>query len=122
MIAGSVFLFAGKTAIYAFTGSSRKYGGFHASDLILYEAIQAAWHRGYRHVDFGEVAEDHPELARFKKKWGAAPRSLYRYYYPAPHSTNGLQSDKVTTLAKYIWQYLPLPVTSWLGELIYSYL
>lgn len=123
IVAGSVFLMGGSTVFYAFTGCSPEHARTHANDLILWNAIEAAWRNGYRYVDFGEVAEDHPELAQFKKKWGSEPRALHRYYYPAPHSSNGIHHiGRLGKLARQTWQLLPVPVTKRLGELIYRYL
>src|ERR1700720_564497 len=83
LVAGSIFLMMGKICFYAFTGSLTKQLGMHANDLILWEAIHKACADGYRSFDFGEVPEEHPELVRFKTKWGAVPRPLYRYYFPS---------------------------------------
>lgn len=123
MVAGSIFLMAGPTVFYAFTGSSAEHARTHANDLILWNAIETAWRNGYRYVDFGEVAEDHPELAQFKKKWGTVPQPLYRYYYPAPHFSNRIHpAGKLGKLVRRTWRLLPLSITNRLGELIYAYL
>ena len=123
IVAGSVFLTSGQTVFYAFTGSSAEHARTHANDLLLWNAIETAWRNGYRYVDFGEVAEDHPELAQFKKKWGTEPRPLYRYYYPAPCGSHRIHTaGTLGKLARQTWRLLPLPVTNRLGELIYAYL
>lgn len=123
MVAGSIFLMSGQTVFYAFTGSSAEHARSHANDLILWNAIETAWRDGYRYLDFGEVAEDHPELAQFKRKWGTEPRPLYRYYYPAPYLSHRIHTaGTLGKLARRTWRLLPLPLTNRLGELIYAYL
>jgi hypothetical protein len=50
---------------------------------------------------------------------------LYRYYFPdfpdADHSSDKTEGS-VFTLAGKIWSHLPLGMTSWLGDRIYTYL
>jgi hypothetical protein len=123
LIAGSVFLMAGKHVFYAFTGCTTRELTTHANDLILWEAIHQACQDGYRYFDFGEVAEEHPELARFKTKWGAVPKPQYRYYFPRAGS--GTRTNKPSRLREALvrlWQHVPLPVTALLGEWVCSYL
>jgi len=123
VVAGSIFLMSGQTVFYAFTGSSAEHARTHANDLILWNAIETAWRNRYRYVDFGEVAEDHPELTQFKKKWGTVPQPLYRYYYPAPYFSSRIHpAGGLGKLARRTWRLLPLRVTNLLGELIYAYL
>jgi hypothetical protein len=80
---------------------------------------------GYKFVDLGEVPEGDDDLARFKSKWGAEPVRLYRYYFPdfvdAEHSSDKI-GGSAFVLARKIWSRLPLGMTSWLGDQIYTYL
>lgn len=123
LVAGSIFLMTGKTVFYAFTGCLTEHLCAHANDLILWEAIHQACREGYRFFDFGEVPEEHPELVRFKKKWGSAPRALYRYYLS--HPENDVVRSKSGLLRRAVseaWQYVPLSVTARIGGWIYGYL
>jgi lipid II:glycine glycyltransferase (peptidoglycan interpeptide bridge formation enzyme) len=94
------------------------------NDLIHWEGIHWAAHHGFREYDFGEVPEGDVGLARFKSKWGAEERPLYRYYYPQA-TAKGTDSSVLSTQQKLwgeVWQHLPLCVTAHLGDLIYGYL
>jgi len=122
IIAGSVFLHFGSTVWYAFSGMTRKHSSFRANDAIQWRAINEACERGYRYFDFGEVPHGHTELARFKSKWGAQPVQLHRYYAPPPCSVNELYEAPSRSLAQSLWCRLPLKVTAWLGDHVYSYL
>ena len=123
IVAGSIFLSMGNGASYAFTGCLTKNLCTHANDLILWEAIRQACREGYRFLDFGEVPEEHPQLVRFKTKWGAQPRPLYRYYSPFPEQ-NGTPSKPrwLRYVLNSAWQLVPLSVTAMAGDWIYSYL
>jgi lipid II:glycine glycyltransferase (peptidoglycan interpeptide bridge formation enzyme) len=113
----------GATAFYAFTGCLPQHLSTHANDLILWEAIHKATEDGYRFLDFGEVPEEHPELVRFKTKWGSLPKPLYRYYYP--HPKQNISHSKLHWMRRVLsqtWQHMPLPITARFGEWIYKYL
>lgn len=123
LIAGSIFLMEGSTVFYAFTGSLTQHLSMHANDIILWEAIHRACLDGYNLFDFGEVAEEHPELIRFKTKWGSAPKPLYRHYYPCPQPTTiGPTRRRLRKALSRAWQYVPLSTTARIGEWLYGYL
>ena len=125
LLAGSIFLKFGHTVFYAFTGCRRADFSMHPCDLIQWHAIQNAAKERYRRYDFGEVADDSPSLANFKRKWGAEETRLYRYYYPAPNNLEA-QSLPLSTwprkIAQNVWRQLPLSTTARIGDFLYSYL
>ena len=121
LIAGSIFLKFGQRVFYAFTGCGPRDLYLHPHDIIQLEAIRDACRGGYRWYDFGEVSEDNDSLAQFKGKWGAEPKPLFRYYYPAMNDRS--RGDGVlTTSTRKLWSLLPERVTSVLGDLIYRYM
>jgi len=129
LVAGSVFLSGGKTVFYAFTGCHAADLGLHPNDLTLWHAIHQACAQGYRHFDFGEVPDEHPELVRFKTKWGAKPIPQYRYYsaaVPARDARVVLNVEPSKAAQRLwiekMWQSLPLAATSTAADWIYSFL
>ncbi len=125
LLAGSLFLTFGRTYSYVFTGSRRQDLALHPNDLIQWHAIHDACAKGFRRYDFGEVPEDHQQLAAFKTKWGAEAVPLYRYYYPPPENpppSGAMLPKPVQRLAASLWGRLPLRATAVLGDRIYSYL
>jgi hypothetical protein len=122
MLAGSIFLMFGHTVSYAFNGSRRKDLFLRPNDAIQWRAINDACTCGYRYVDFGEVPDEHHQLAKFKSKWGATPTRLYRYS-SLVSSQSGPGSDYMRgaggRLARNIWRRLPISTTNWLGDRLY---
>jgi len=123
LVAGSVFLKFGERIWYAFTGVADRDLPLHPNDLILWNVIHSSCGTGIRWMDLGEVPEEHPELVRFKTKWGAQPVPQYRYY-AAGAIPEGAAATKLTAhrggLLRLCWRHLPLGVTAQLGNLIYS--
>jgi CelD/BcsL family acetyltransferase involved in cellulose biosynthesis len=124
LIAGSVFLMYGRTVFYAYTGAHAEDLRLRANDVIQARAIRDAVEAGFRRYDLGEVSEDDPGLVEFKRKWGATPPLLYRYYYPAldVDGAGALESgSRLRTVAGRIWRRLPLRVTAVIGDRLYRY-
>jgi hypothetical protein len=125
IIGGCIFLMFGKTVSYAFNGARLADFSLRPNDLILWQAINEACRKGAQDFDLGEVPDGHEGLARFKSKWGAQRIRLHRYYFPAPGASNdditGLRK-RYRSLVENVWSRLPLSVTAWLGDWIFSYL
>jgi hypothetical protein len=123
IVAGSIFLMFGDTVSYAFNGSDRRDLSLRPNDAIQWKAINDACANGYRRFDFGEVPENHHELAKFKAKWGASPVRMYRYHSIGPTQTESVESKShAATMAQIVWRHLPIKATQWMGDRIYSYL
>jgi hypothetical protein len=122
LLAGSIVLAYGQTAFYAFNGSHRDAFCFRPNDILQWHAIHDACSSGFRWYELGEGAEDHPMLADFKGKWGANPRRLYRYYYPATSQDDAVSEKdaRLMLAARAMWRRLPLRVTERLGDWIYA--
>lgn len=124
IIGGHLFFFFGPTVTYAFGASSADDFALRPNDIIMGQAINDASEAGYRFVDLGEVPEGDENLGRFKSKWGAERVRMYRYYSPdfpdADHTADEASSSP--SLAHKMWTRLPLAVTGWLGDRIYTYL
>ena len=125
LLAGSIFLMFGQTVFYAFNARHPESLWLRPNDAIQWQAIHDAHRDGFRVYDFGEVAEDNQGLAEFKSKWGAEPRRLYRYYYPATKDLGPDPLDRTSLnrqLTSLVWRRLPLGITILLGEWLYSFL
>ncbi len=123
LLAGSIFLMFGRTVFYAFNGSQREDLSLRPNDTIQWHAIHNACKAGFRLFDFGEVPEGNAQLAEFKRKWGAEPKRLLRYYYPPVIEPGSNESAGYSQLlTKAVWQRLPLKTTAWLGDWLYRYL
>jgi Acetyltransferase (GNAT) domain len=120
-VAGAIFLRFRQTVWYAFSGAAEKDLRLHGNDLILWHAIHQACGTEARWMDLGEVPEEHPELVRFKTKWGARPTAQYRYY-GAPAAGRAGRICLSPLRAKFFrqgWHLLPLGLTARLGDWVY---
>ncbi len=125
IIAGSIFFMFGHTVSYAFNGSSAGDLSLRPNDAIQWRAINDACTNGYRNFDFGEVPDEHHELAKFKSKWGAKPARMYRCYSRVPDDAKtaaDYPKSNAASFAENLWRRLPIKATEWMGDRMYSYL
>jgi hypothetical protein len=127
LIAGSFFLRFGSTVSYAFNGVDPRSLRLRANDALQWHAIHAAWRDGFRVYDLGEVMDENDSLSDFKRKWGASPEMMFRYYHPplaeAARGMDGPPKAKKTghRAAVGVWNRLPLPVTAALGHAVWNF-
>jgi CelD/BcsL family acetyltransferase involved in cellulose biosynthesis len=124
LLAGSLFFRSGKRSVFfAFNGRRPEALSLRPNDAIHWRSIHDAWEGGVQEYDLGE-AEGNPGLVGFKRKWGAEPRRLYRYYFPLPRDSalELQQSDSpLVRAAEATWRHLPTSVTERLGDLLHRY-
>jgi hypothetical protein len=125
LLAGSIFFTFGPTVYYAFNGCAPSGMQVRANDVIQWQAIHDATQAGCRHYDMGDVNDEQEGLRDFKSKWGAEPRRLYRYYYPALGAVDSAGrngSDRASRVLKAAWRRLPLPATAVVGSWLYRFM
>lgn len=123
IVGGHIYFYLGQTATYAFGATRTNDLILRPNDIILHQAINDAQRDGFRVVDLGEVPEGDEGLERFKRKWDGQPERLCRYYYPdfpADPLGNEASPSPIMKAAKELWQRLPLGMTAWIGDRIYS--
>jgi CelD/BcsL family acetyltransferase involved in cellulose biosynthesis len=84
-VAGAFFLHWNGHTIYKFGASDRAHLALRPNNLIFWEAIREAHHRGDTTFDFGRSDIDNEGLRAFKSGWGAMERPLvYTFSGAAP--------------------------------------
>jgi len=124
LVGGFLLLLFGQTVSYAFGGWRREDQSLRPNDALHWRAIQDACAEGYRCYDFGEVLRNNQGLAEFKSKWGAEPKWLYRYYYPAAHESEiGIleSTGRVHKFASATWRWLPTKAVAQLSAWAHRY-
>ena len=84
IIAGLVLYYFNKTVTFAYNGSSRKYFDLRPNDLLHWDTIHNAQKERYKFYNMGNVRNNDPGLAAYKKKWGSEKCQTYQYFYPNP--------------------------------------
>lgn len=98
------------------TTAARRSG---ANDLLYWEVMRRAAHKGYRQFDFGRSKANTGAFA-FKKNWGFEPSWLEYEYWTKPGTALPEKNPLNPKYALFIelWKRLPLPLANALGPFL----
>ncbi len=96
--------------------SLRGYNSYCVNHLLYWNILRQACQAGFRTFRFGRSTTGSGTY-QFKKQWGAQPVTLYWYTRDrAGKAVDGQQRpEEGFSLARRVWQRLPLPLARFLG-------
>ncbi|MDI3340754.1 MAG: GNAT family N-acetyltransferase [Sphaerobacter sp.] len=127
LLGGAICLATAQTVLAEYLGRGPDARRVHFQDLLQWHAVNWAREAGFRYVDLGNGSPRQAGLARYKRKWGATERPIYRYYSqnasPSALSILSVQSDsRLVNVGRATWQRVPLAITAYVGNGIFRYL
>ena len=120
-IAGILTLDHGKTRVYKYGGSDRKFHNLGATPMLFWRAIMEAKEAGMAELDLGRSDLDNPGLIAFKDRWSAVRVPLTTWRVPAVTQSQPSAQNKVR-LAQKVFARLPDGVVSLAGRLLYRHI
>ena len=121
-VAGAVYLDFGKTAIYKFGASNKKYQHLRPNNLVMWEAIRECVKRGFRTLSFGRTETDNEGLLQFKRGWNPEEELVNYYKYDLNKNSFLDESMGVKGFYNRIFGMTPIPVLRFVGSAIYKHL
>ncbi len=106
---------------YKYGCSDQRFHRWGGMQLLLWRAIEQAISMGLREFDMGRSDLDHPGLAAFKDRWGAARSKLTYWACPAKPASSRESSWKLD-LAKMIFAHTPSTCLTLAGNLLYRHI
>lgn len=124
VIAATVFLKFKETIYYKYNASDPQYlSRITPNHLLIWYAIEKAYHAGYSFFDFGRTSPDNHGLMRYKEMWGAKCFDLPYFYYPKIKGINVKNENSLYyRILTNIWRFLPNSISSKVGPTIYKHL
>jgi hypothetical protein len=121
-IAGNVYFYFGRKAVFKYGASNRKYQNLRANNLLMWEAIK--WHslNGYNELHFGRTERGHKGLRQFKDGWGANEYSIEYFKYDLHKDTFIEDNSNVTSFHNSIFRKTPIPLLKIAGSLFYGHM
>jgi CelD/BcsL family acetyltransferase involved in cellulose biosynthesis len=125
VIGGVMFLEWSDTLYYKFNASSIKALEVRPNDLVVWEGIQHAKHRGLKRFDFGLSDSDQEGLLRYKRKYATEEKEIsFLKYRPQPEVSAGAQQmrgllNQLTDL--FTDESVPDEITEKAGAVLYQY-
>ncbi|MDD5232384.1 MAG: peptidoglycan bridge formation glycyltransferase FemA/FemB family protein [Syntrophales bacterium] len=121
-LAAAVFLHFGKSAVFKYGASDRKYQHLRANNLVIWEAIRLYSGRDYEEFHFGRTEPDNSGLIQFKSGWGAEEQKIRYFKYDFRRGKFLASSDMVRRNYVRILRCLPVPVLHWIGRTFYRHM
>lgn len=120
-IAGILTLAFGRSMTYKYGCSNQKFHQLGAMQLLLWEAIQDAKHRGCEEFDMGRSDPNNQGLISFKDRWGTS-RSPLVYFRNPPPSAEDHPESLFAHVAKGICAATPDRILVTAGNLLYKHI
>src|SRR5208337_3374592 len=122
-IAASVYFRLGKTAVYKYGASDRRFQHLRPNNLVMWEAIRQCIRDGCTSLSFGRTDPEHAGLRQFKTGWGGEEHSI-NYYKCCLRVFEFMGGHRATVngLAGRIFAHTPLPVLRVAGSLLYRHM
>jgi hypothetical protein len=123
VIAASVYFHFGRTAIYKYGASGKRYQHLRPNNLVMWEAIRQCIGDGCTTLSLGRTDLGHEGLRQFKNGWGGQEHSI-NYYKCGLNASEFIGGHKAAVggLAGRAASLTPLPVLRAVGSLLYRHM
>jgi hypothetical protein len=120
-IAGAVYFWLGKNAIYKYGASDEKYQQLRGSNLVMWEAIKWLARRGAKKLNLGRTSMANEGLRRFKLGWGATEEKSDYFKYDLREEKFVTERDEAFGWHNGIFRLLPVFASRMAGNVLYKH-
>jgi hypothetical protein len=121
-IAAAIFFRFGKSAVYKYGASDKRFQEFRANNLVMWQGIQLLARTGVEKLQFGRTDCENDGLRRFKLSWDTQEETI-DYFRVDPSGRQCLTPPRHDSgLHKRIFGRLPLVFNRLAGSIIYPHL
>ncbi len=121
VVAGAVYLFTKKSALFKFGASDKNQQHFRANDLVMWEAIRSFSEKGYKVMSFGKTEKYHEGLCRYKEGFGGVRVQLNDHVYDVSSGKKLLEAPSVHGIHNKVFRRMPISILRFCGEMLYRY-
>lgn len=120
-IAGAIFFYTERKAIYKFGASDERFQHLRGNNLVFREAMRWFGQKGITTLDLGRTSMNNEGLRRFKSGWNASEKRI-GYFRFCPWQKSFLQMpDRSSGWHNFIFRALPGPASRIAGEFLYRH-
>jgi hypothetical protein len=120
-IAGAVFCYSGKHAVFKFGASDRDFQIHRPNNLILWEAVQKLAAKGFETLSLGRTSTANEGLRRFKLSWGSTEHRMWYLNYDYRIGQFVTRTDDAYGWHNHVFQRLPGIISRLAGNLLYRH-
>jgi hypothetical protein len=120
-VAGAVFLFWGRNAMYKFGASDEAHQALRPNNLVFREALRVCVRRGCRQLDLGRTSVFNAGLRRFKLGWGSTEREIRYYRRRVPDRSVVPTPDHAAGWHSAVFRRMPISVARLMAKFAYRF-
>ncbi|HWD19960.1 MAG TPA: GNAT family N-acetyltransferase [Verrucomicrobiae bacterium] len=120
-IAGSVYFWAGKRALYKFGASDRAAQEARPNNLLMWRAVERFAEKGFETLHLGRTSLSNEGLRRFKLGFGAREEKIHYHKFDFAKNAFVQDVDKVEGWYNQMFARLPLFALKLAGKLLYPH-
>ena len=121
-IAAAIFFRFGKSALYKYGASDKKFQELRANNLVMWHGIRALAQAGAEKLYFGRTECENDGLRRFKLSWGTEEETIDYFRVDSSGRQLPAAADHDSGFHKRIFGMLPLVLNRLAGSVIYPHL
>ena len=121
-VAGNVYFYCGRQAIYKYGASDKKYQSLRASNLVMWEAIKRFCGDGFKSLCFGRTEPENDGLRQFKRGWGTEEHPIRYFRYDLRQCAYVAGKQKGEPRYTGLFRATPAPVLNVIGSLLYKHM
>ena len=121
-VAGGVYFYFGKEAIYKYGASDIAYQHLRANNLVMWAAIKWFSLNGYRSFCFGRTDVGDEGLRQFKNGWGTTEIILNYYRYNMTDGEFVPGRNSVGMYSEKLFRRLPPRLLGMIGQILYRHM
>lgn len=121
VVAGSIYLLSGDSAIYKYGASKIEGRYLRANNLVMWEAIKWLSGRKYKNLSLGRTEKTNDGLVRYKDGWSAEKKSINYYRFSLKDNKYVTKKKSSDSLGTRFFRVAPVTVSSFLGEVFYKH-
>ncbi|MCK4786627.1 MAG: GNAT family N-acetyltransferase [Desulfobacteraceae bacterium] len=121
VVAGALYLHAGKRAIYKYGASDARYNHLRHNNLVMWEAIKWYMKNGYRTLCFGRTDPVNTGLRNYKLGWGTEEKIINYYKFDLRNNAFVEGNAKTTGFHNKIFRLMPVPLLRLVGAALYRH-
>jgi len=120
-IAGAIYFFFGKKAIFKYGASNKAFQRKRANNLIMWKAIEYCCLQGFDTLSLGKTEPTNSGLLQFKRGWGVTESKIFNFKYMLKEKSFVKPKSLVSGKHNKVFSKLPIPILRLIGNLIYKY-
>jgi len=121
-IAGAIYFFIGRKALFKYGASDKKYQHLRANNLVMWEAMKWCSRNGFKDFSLGRTEPENKGLRQFKTGWGGTERVINYFKYDLRKKGFIKDNPNISGIHNKIFRTIPSQLSCLIGKILYKHM